>query len=925
VDLFSGSTGILKELGLPSIANPGSRTGGNRTMSQSRFGPQVGLLLVLFTLPHAAQGRTREAPGGPGSASTSLTPFDPSQELVPPRALQTVEGFGPNVAAVGPAGLPDGTELLEPLGIYGLRVLLDGDLPPVVWTDLAPRRIPAAGDHALYNPGGGVLQPRQAQREHFYVARLTFEVPVNRATFELRALDQDYLSVLVSAWRGGVELGTRFFDVGRDFTLVGLETPSTFDELRVEFTNPPQGLFSLGTIVHELDLRDRDGDGWPDFCDLCPFLASRQQLDTDGDGIGDLCDAYPEDPDNDLDGDGIGQPFDNCPEVFNPDQADWDLDGLGDRCDLVVGGPDADGDGVPDATDNCPDSFNPAQVDCDGDGIGDVCDPTLIDPAEVSFTMGLGECATVVKSICLPPSPPKVDIVILFDTTGSMGGEILTARNNAAQFVVGVRNALPFSDIRFGLVSMRDYPATYDSCGYAAEYSRAGDEPFRVEAPIGSPDPEVLNALNNLTPFGGRDQPEAYTRALWEISQPDSGIGFRPGAARFVLLIGDAPPHDCDVSVGLEGCLNGPASSGRDPGRDATLFTPDDLDFQQDALRGLRATNTKVLAIYSWPVGFCIWDRFARYTGGVAVHADSSGGLPPGTNLSQLLIDLIRFPTIERVDIVADNPCGLDITFDPPFILGPIDVTSGAKVIFEEQICVPDQLPPGVDSLDCTVTITADGTLIGTQSVHVDVPCPVLDFEGLPNGHSVLLSDFLAQGIAVNAPPAFNPSNFGPAIFDTTPGGPNDPSQDNDLLVGLGNALILQSVGTQTVPGIFDHPNDSANGGRLVFHLGAPAQVFSVDLIDIDVAATLRTTQITLEDEFGRTRTYSVPDEWTNDVVTEGPPGWATLDLTTLLPQPGFRSTATAVEDPGFDSGRVLRVTFDMAGSGAIDNLKYCF
>ena len=53
-------------------------------------------------------------------------------------------------------------------------------------------------------------------------------------------------------------------------------------------------------------------------------------------------------------------------------------------------------------------------------------------------------------------------------------------------------------------------------------------------------------------------------------------------------------------------------------------------------------------------------------------------------------------------------------------------------------------------------------------------------------------------------------ANAGAAIFDSTPLGPNDPSQDRDLLVGLGNLLILQNsqAAGQSVPGVFDHPND---------------------------------------------------------------------------------------------------------------------
>jgi hypothetical protein len=193
-------------------------------------------------------------------------------------------------------------------------------------------------------------------------------------------------------------------------------------------------------------------------------------LDSDGDGRGDVCDPYPFDAENDADDDGIGAELDNCPTSDNPDQRDVDGDGLGDACDDFPFGSDIDNDGVGDTSDNCPTTFNPEQADCDLDGIGDVCDDSLVSPAEVSFVLSPGECVTVTKTICLPPAPPVVDIVIAFDTTGSMGGEILALRQNVVAFVNGVRQQLPLSNIRFALVAIKDYPAFYTSCGYAAQY-----------------------------------------------------------------------------------------------------------------------------------------------------------------------------------------------------------------------------------------------------------------------------------------------------------------------------------------------------------------------------------------------------------------------------------------------------------------------
>ena len=189
----------------------------------------------------------------------------------------------------------------------------------------------------------------------------------------------------------------------------------------------------------------------------------------------------------------------------------------------------------------------------------------------------------------------------------------------------------------------------------------------------------------------------------------------------------------------------------------------------------------------------------------------------------------------------------------------------------------------------------------------------------------------LANGQAIDDPPEFGEKLFitgsglnrGPAIFDSSDPGPNNPGQDPDLLVNQGNLLILQNDDANNPPAVADlypRPNDDEDGGTLQFDFMRPLQPLQVDLIDIDNPNQGAT--ITLTDFSNLTRTYTVPTNWTGD-ITLAEPGVGTLDLTTLLPQAGhLGNLATAVEDAGYDPNAVMSMTVELSGSGALDNFK---
>ena len=841
-----------------------------------------------------------------------------SSRVIPARVEPVVDfaDFGAHALRADFESLPVGTLVGPATAALGVGFEFAGGAPGEIWLDGMPRTASAPSGHALNNFRSGTgghfqLAPRGA--DDAGLLRLAFALPVTRIAFELRTVRDEHANLVLSALHAGRRVGACFFDLEAGFRVVGLESSLPFDEVRLAFTNPPHGAFSLDELWFETDLRDRDNDGVLDFVDLCP--GRRDSLQLDGDGLGDACDPFPADAQNDLDGDGLGADIDDCPLSYDPLQGDADGDGIGDACDSCPLGIDSDGDGIPDGLDNCPNTANPDQADCDSDGVGDVCDTTLLEPQEVTFALRRGESVTLTKHVCIPRSPPKVDFVMAIDVTGSMGGEINQMQENFRFFARRVRELAPDSDIRFGLVSYADYPHFYSSCGYSQSYGGGIDYAFRVEAPVGASDAEVIAAINSVFTHDGFDGPESYSRVLWEFNQPDSGIGFRPGARRVVLNACDNIPHDCQVGAGLPGgCIIG--TTGWDPGRDEHVLNADDIDFQDDALAPLVARDTRLFTIFS-DAQTCAWTQWTESTGGQLVQASPSGILPPGTDLAAILLQGIADTVVEQVSFDPGN-CALQITFDPP-VVGPIDVTFGARIEVEETITVPLDLPGDVTSIDCGVRVIADRVLLGTQRVHVDIGCSTLTFDGLANGHGVSPADFAGQGVTISSTGA----NAGAALFDSQVGGPNDPGLDTDLLIGHGNLLLLQDDAHASLsgPGTFATPVDDPQGGDLAFDFAPPIDPRSVLLTDLDPPPNAGAS-VTLTDGAGRRRVYSVPPGWTG---TYGVSGFRILDLSTLAAQPGAGARlATASEDPGFQQANVVRVVVHMTGLGAMDELVFC-
>ncbi len=300
----------------------------------------------------------------------------------------------------------------------------------------------------------------------------------------------------------------------------------------------------------------------------------------------------------------------------------------------------------------------------------------------------------------------------------------------------------------------------------------------------------------------------------------------------------------------------------------------------------------------------------------------------------------------------SDQPNAFSTTPFPPVFAGEIPVPGS--------IVVPIFVPPGrgpinehtreafiqgavFDVTDPTVPLAL------TNETYLDIvyeSAPVffeIDHEteddfttGLANGQSVSTPPEFGRLLSISAlQPSSGPQHFGAAIFDSSPGGPNAVGEDPDLLVDLGNLLILQETCVQSAPDIFEKPDDAAGGGTLVFDFTGfdfieKVEPRSLVLVDIDADAPAAQVQpldvtVRMTDVLGHQRVYSVTQGWTEDITRFATDGFRVLDLTTLAPQPGFlaASVATGVEHPEYLPGEVVRLEVEFLGSGAVDALVF--
>ena len=153
--------------------------------------------------------------------------------------------------------------------------------------------------------------------------------------------------------------------------------------------------------------------------------------------------------------------------------------------------------------------------------------------------------APVAAPVANANSRPKVDLVFVLDTTGSMAGLIQAAKDNIWSIATTMASAQPAPEIRIGLVAFRD----------------RGDQYVTRVVDLSSDLDSMYATLMDFQADGGGDTPESVNQALNEAVHRMSWSQGND-AYKVVFLVGDAPTHDYPDDVEYPDTLKAASAKG---------------------------------------------------------------------------------------------------------------------------------------------------------------------------------------------------------------------------------------------------------------------------------------------------------------------------------------------------------------------------
>lgn len=255
----------------------------------------------------------------------------------------------------------------------------------------------------------------------------------------------------------------------------------------------------------------------------------------------------------------------------------------------------------------------------------------LLGAALASLTVLLTAGAT---SASATAAPSATDVMFVFDTSGSMTGELTEAKEKIQSVMAALSSTLP--NVAFGVSRVEDVPG-WEGAGYTGsepsqeELAANKEKAWELVQPISTEQAASIAAINKLEIGFGGDPPEAYGRALWE-ADTNANDGWRAGARHEIVLIADNVPHYQNLNEGLPESqwLENPFDTGEEtPGKDGIPGTQwtNSTDLSIIAVAKQLAADGKPLEsveFFGGEDGYLhYWEYWAGLSGGSALNGAS--------------------------------------------------------------------------------------------------------------------------------------------------------------------------------------------------------------------------------------------------------------------------------------------------------------
>lgn len=328
---------------------------------------------------------------------------------------------------------------------------------------------------------------------------------------------------------------------------------------------------------------------------------------------------------------------------------------------------------------------------------GGVAFADTITPDSYEATVGLGESVTIRKTVVVEKEVKTalIDVMFLFDTTGSMGAGIAAAQADASAILTGLSG---FGDLASGTGFYNDTP--FDG----------------VVSDLTTTDATTIASIGTFGAFGGGDFPERGNDAIKDAADNAS---WRAGSNRFIIALGDASFKDRVAAgfsgdaavtaslaakgidlIGLDFCATSSAAFGGDycGGFSDVDAAEDNFKEAIESLGGTSSTaapGTIVADIIA-----SITASFSTYT---TVSVDDFGDGLPGVGVSTKCVSAAAGGACSGSDAVGVYDRSIDRTFE-------FDVTFTG-------------LAPGVHTFDTFATV--DGGKVAREADKITVGAPV--------------------------------------------------------------------------------------------------------------------------------------------------------------------------------------------------------